>query len=103
MAGDTAAAPAAHQHAPLQAPGAHAALALLFVAPLLVSMPTNANIVLTAALCVYVGCRRSDKPEPPQESMTKEVRAVAAAARGTLSCFLRRSCLPACSASTRRG
>ncbi|PSC74237.1 Signal peptide peptidase 2 isoform A [Micractinium conductrix] len=72
MAGDTAAAPAAHQHAPLQAPGAHAALALLFVAPLLVSMPTNANIVLTAALCVYVGCRRSDKPEPPQESMTKK-------------------------------
>jgi hypothetical protein len=66
------------QHAPLQAPGAHAALAALAVAPLLLSVPVNANIVLTAVMCVYVGCWRSVKPEPPLESMTKKVRAAAA-------------------------
>lgn len=58
----------------LPAPLAHAALAVLAVAPLLVQVPVNANIVLTAAITVLVGCWRSVKPEPPQEAMTKKVR-----------------------------
>jgi len=64
-----------HVHAPLKAPLAHAALGLLAVAPLVLPVPTNANIVLTAALTVFVGCWRSVKPEPPPEAMTKKVRA----------------------------
>ena len=59
----------------LPAPVAHAALAALAVAPLLVQVPVNASIVLTAAITVLVGCWRSVKPEPPPEAMTKSVRA----------------------------
>lgn len=62
-----------HQHPVLQAPLAHAALFALAVAPLLVHVPTNANIIATAALTVLVGCWRSVKPEPPPESMSKKV------------------------------
>lgn len=56
----------------LPAPLAHAALAVLALAPLLVQVPVNASIVLTAAITVLVGCWRSVKPEPPAEAMTKK-------------------------------
>ncbi|KAL4427143.1 hypothetical protein ABPG77_001147 [Micractinium sp. CCAP 211/92] len=59
-------------HARLAAPFAHALLALLAVAPLVVDVPVNANIVATAVLTVFVGCARSVKPEPPAEAMTKK-------------------------------
>ena len=68
----------------LPAPLAHAALAVLALAPLLVQVPVNANIVLTAAITVLVGCWRSVKPEPPAEAMTKKVR-------GSLQMFFRNS------------
>jgi hypothetical protein len=71
----------------LPAPLAHAALAVLAIAPLLVQVPVNANIVLTAAITVLVGCWRSVKPEPPAEAMTKKVR-------GTLRVFPRNGCHP---------
>ena len=58
----------------LQAPGAHVALVLLALAPLVVYLPVAANIVLTASLTVFVGCWRSIKPEPPAEAMSKKVR-----------------------------
>ncbi|PRW61442.1 signal peptide peptidase-like [Chlorella sorokiniana] len=60
------------QHPVLQAPLAHAALAALAVAPLVLPVPTNANIVVMAVLTVFVGCWRSVKPEPPPEAMTKK-------------------------------
>lgn len=47
------------QHPVLQAPLAHAALGALAVAPLLLPVPTNANIVLTAVLTVCVGAAGS--------------------------------------------
>mmetsp|Transcript_19477 Transcript_19477/g.23324 ORF Transcript_19477/g.23324 Transcript_19477/m.23324 type:complete len:382 (+) Transcript_19477:258-1403(+) len=57
----------------LAAPVAHAALAAVAVAPLLVQVPTNANIVVTACLAVYVGSYRSYKPEQPmQETLTQK-------------------------------
>ncbi|KAL4459154.1 hypothetical protein ABPG75_014019 [Micractinium tetrahymenae] len=59
-------------HSPLAAPYAHAALALLALAPLVVDVPVNVNIVVTAVLTVFVGCARSVKPEPPPEAMTKK-------------------------------
>ena len=68
----------------LPAPLAHAALAVLALAPLLVQVPVNASIVLTAAITVLVGCWRSVKPEPPAEAMTKKVR-------GSLQMFFRNS------------
>lgn len=61
------------QHPVLQAPLAHAALFALAVAPLIVAVPANFNIIATAALTVLVGAWRSVKPEPPLESMTKKV------------------------------
>ena len=57
----------------LPAPIGHAALALLTLLPLVLHVPTNANIVLTAALTVWVGSWRSVKPEPPAEAMSKKV------------------------------
>lgn len=72
-------------HAPLAAPFAHALLALLAVAPLLVDVPVNLNIVVTAVLTVFVGCARSVKPEPPAEAMTKKVRAKAGGRRAPRS------------------
>ncbi|EFN53579.1 hypothetical protein CHLNCDRAFT_36436 [Chlorella variabilis] len=56
----------------LPAPIGHAALALLTLLPLVLHVPTNANIVLTAALTVWVGSWRSVKPEPPAEAMSKK-------------------------------
>lgn len=50
-------------------------LLIITVIPLLVPVPTNVNIVLTASLCVFVGSWRSVKSTPPSESMSKKVRA----------------------------
>jgi hypothetical protein len=62
----------------LPAPVGHAALALLSLLPLVVHVPTNLNIVLTAVLTVWVGSWRSVKPEPPAEAMSKKVPPAAA-------------------------
>ncbi|KAE8691008.1 tRNA wybutosine-synthesizing protein 1-like protein [Hibiscus syriacus] len=35
------------------------------MAPLIVNVEPNLNVVLTACLAVYVGCYRSVKPTPP--------------------------------------
>ena len=61
------------EHVPLPVPWAHVALVLLSVAPLFVPVDTNFNVVATATLTVYIGCRRSVKPEPPQDSMSQKV------------------------------
>lgn len=37
----------------------------LTLAPLVVKVDPNLNVVLTACLTVYVGCYRSVKPTPP--------------------------------------
>ncbi|KAL6651142.1 hypothetical protein ACP70R_010067 [Stipagrostis hirtigluma subsp. patula] len=51
---------------------ANLALAGLSLAPLVVKVNPNVNVVLTACLTVYVGCFRSVKPTPPSETMSKE-------------------------------
>ncbi|GFR51918.1 hypothetical protein Agub_g14402 [Astrephomene gubernaculifera] len=51
---------------------AHLLLLALSLAPLVINVPTNVNIVATAALAVYAGSWRSVKPAPPTESMTKK-------------------------------
>ncbi|CAD6248398.1 unnamed protein product [Miscanthus lutarioriparius] len=51
---------------------ANLALAGLSLAPLVVNVNPNVNVVLTACLTVYVGCYRSVKPTPPSETMSKE-------------------------------
>jgi hypothetical protein len=61
------------EHVPLQVPWAHAALVLLSIAPLFVPVDTNLNVVATATLTVFIGCRRSVKPEPPEDSMSQKV------------------------------
>ncbi|KAJ1277545.1 hypothetical protein BS78_04G012800 [Paspalum vaginatum] len=48
------------------------ALAGLSLAPLVVKVNPNVNVILTACLTVYVGCYRSVKPTPPSETMSKE-------------------------------
>lgn len=53
-------------------PAGHALLAALAAAPIFLPVPVNFNIVATAAVTVYVGARRSVKPTPPQDSMTKK-------------------------------
>ena len=40
------------------------------MAPLVVNVNPNVNVVLTACLTVYVGCYRSVKPTPPSVSNT---------------------------------
>jgi minor histocompatibility antigen H13 len=54
------------------APLAHAVLIIVYILPLFVPIPTNVNIVLTAAATVFVGSWRSVKAEPPTEAMTKK-------------------------------
>lgn len=54
------------------APKAHALLFVVSILPLVVNVPANFNIVLTACLTVYAGCWRSVKPAPPTETMTKK-------------------------------
>ncbi|KAK4791567.1 hypothetical protein SAY86_031980 [Trapa natans] len=51
---------------------ANAALAGLTLAPLVVKVDPNLNVILTACLTVYVGCYRSVKPTPPTETMSNE-------------------------------
>lgn len=54
------------------APLSHLALLLIAVLPLFANVPTNVNIVITAAATVFCGCWRSVKPEPPSEAMTRK-------------------------------
>uniref|UniRef100_A0A7R9YSD9 Signal peptide peptidase n=1 Tax=Chlamydomonas euryale TaxID=1486919 RepID=A0A7R9YSD9_9CHLO len=51
---------------------AHLLLAAVATAPLLVYIPVNFNIIVTAALTVYCGCWRSVKPAPSTEAMTNK-------------------------------
>ncbi len=54
------------------APVAHLALLGLSLLPLIVNVPTNLNVVLTASLAVYAGAWRSIKADGgPKETMTK--------------------------------
>jgi len=55
---------------PAPAAKAHALLLALTASPLVVHIPYSLSIVLHSALAVYVGCWRSVKTEPPQESMS---------------------------------
>lgn len=64
-----------------------AALAILAVLPSFVTIPVNFNIVMTASLCVFVGCWRSVKATPPEDSMSRNVS----------SCLLIHTALTACS------
>lgn len=59
----------------LPCPLSHLLLALIAVAPAVITVPANLNIVLTAAIAVWVGSKRSVKDTPPEESMTRTVRA----------------------------
>lgn len=51
---------------------ANLALAGLVLAPLIVNVEPNINVIFTACLTVYVGCYRSVKPTLPTETMSKE-------------------------------
>ncbi|XP_021734214.1 signal peptide peptidase-like [Chenopodium quinoa] len=51
---------------------ANLALAGLSLAPLVVKVNPNVNVVLTACLAVFVGCYRSVKDTPPTETMSNE-------------------------------
>ncbi|XP_074310588.1 signal peptide peptidase 2 [Silene latifolia] len=51
---------------------ANLALGGLALAPLVVNVNPNVNVVLTACLAVYVGCYRSVKSTPPTETMSNE-------------------------------
>jgi hypothetical protein len=63
-----------HKWLGLPAPKAHLALLILSFAPIVLPIPTNANIIITAALCVYIGAWRSVKSAPPSEHMSQRVR-----------------------------
>lgn len=60
---------------PLPCPFSHLFLALIALTPAVITVPPNLNIVLTAATAVWVGSKRSVKDTPPEESMTRTVRA----------------------------
>ena len=66
-------------------PWAHLLLAGFALLPLVAPVPVNLNIVVTASLEVYVGCLRSIKPTPPEESMTRQVMLQALKGRGSAS------------------
>ncbi|XP_037449255.1 signal peptide peptidase 1-like [Triticum dicoccoides] len=51
---------------------ANLALAGLSLAPLVINVNPNLNVILTGCLTVYVGCYRSVKATPPSETMSKE-------------------------------
>ncbi|XP_058785112.1 signal peptide peptidase-like [Vicia villosa] len=51
---------------------ANLALLGLTLAPLVVKVDPNLNVVLTACITVFVGCYRSVKPTPPTETMSNE-------------------------------
>lgn len=48
------------------------ALAILAALPAFVPIPVNLNIIATASLCVFVGCWRSVKATPPEDSMSRK-------------------------------
>ncbi|GJY30101.1 signal peptide peptidase-like protein [Tanacetum coccineum] len=50
---------------------ANIALAGLTLAPLVMKVDPNINVILTACLAVFVGCYRSVKSTPPTETMSK--------------------------------
>ena len=79
---------------PLAVPWAHAALIAGAVAPLFLPVNTNVNVIATATLTVYIGCHRSVKPDPPEDSMSQSVRGSAGSRRN-----LGKSCRPLCSQS----
>lgn len=58
---------------PLAVPWAHALLVVWSLAPLAVAVNTNVNVIFTAVLTVFIGCRRSVKPTPPADSMSRQV------------------------------
>ncbi|CAM6030717.1 unnamed protein product [Sphagnum balticum] len=51
---------------------ASVALIGLSLAPLVIKVDPNLNVVATACLTVFIGCHRSVKPAPPSETMSKE-------------------------------
>ncbi|RDX79515.1 Signal peptide peptidase [Mucuna pruriens] len=51
---------------------ANLALTGLTLAPLVVKVDPNVNVILTACLTVFVGCYRSVKATPPTETMSNE-------------------------------
>ncbi|KAM3303610.1 signal peptide peptidase [Capsicum chacoense] len=51
---------------------ANVALLGLSMAPLVVNVDPNVNVIVTACLTVFVGCCRSVKPTPPSETMSNE-------------------------------
>ncbi|KAK4356471.1 hypothetical protein RND71_025442 [Anisodus tanguticus] len=51
---------------------ANVALLGLSLAPLVVNVDPNVNVIVTACLTVFVGCCRSVKPTPPSETMSSE-------------------------------
>lgn len=51
---------------------ANLALLGLTLAPLVLKVDPNLNVVLTACITVFVGCYRSVKPTAPTETMSKE-------------------------------
>lgn len=61
----------------IPAPLAHIILSVVAILPLVVPVPTNINIVVTAAATVLCGSFRSVKDKPPQDTMTQKVRATA--------------------------
>lgn len=58
---------------PLAVPWAYALLIVGAALPLFVPVDTNVNVIATATLTVFIGCRRSVKPDPPEDSMSQKV------------------------------
>jgi hypothetical protein len=58
---------------PVAAPWMHAALIVWSLLPLIMPVNTNLSVIVTASVTVYIGCRRSVKPTPPEECMTQKV------------------------------
>ncbi len=63
----------AAEQPPLAVPWAHALLIVGAALPLFVPVDTNVNVIATATLTVFIGCRRSVKPDPPEDSMSQKV------------------------------
>ena len=82
---DSESAPAVEK---LPCPYSHLLLLLVAVAPAVITVPANFNIILTAAVTVWVGSLRSVKGTPPEESMTRTVRIMTLTASLTVLCTL---------------
>mmetsp|Transcript_1242 Transcript_1242/g.3698 ORF Transcript_1242/g.3698 Transcript_1242/m.3698 type:complete len:215 (-) Transcript_1242:6-650(-) len=72
MAGSAAGEGENEQPLPLAVPWAHVLLMAWTLAPLVVPVNTNVNVIFTAVLTVFIGCRRSVKPTPPVDSMSQQ-------------------------------